>query len=52
MSGSNVIHGRIWFLGCALPIGPEMGSMETCAGSRMDMSCASLSRAYFSLARK
>lgn len=26
MSGSNIVHGRIWFLGCALPIGPEMGS--------------------------
>lgn len=52
MGGSNVIHGRIWFPGCALPIGCEMGTTETCAGSRVDISCPSLSKAYSSLAHK
>lgn len=50
MGGSNIIHGRIWFLGCGLPIGPEMGSIgsmgDFCCPSIVDVSCLSLSYSF------
>lgn len=37
MGGSNIVYGRIWFLGCALPVGPEWQHCET--GMSMGDSC-------------
>lgn len=52
MGVSNIIHGRIWFLGCALPVGPKVGSIgrlgagEASAASGGDISCLSLSYSF------